>query len=344
MKALMKVAKGPEGVMIQDIPEPQPKPGEIKVRVHACGICGTDIHIMHDEFFYKAPVVMGHECSGVVAEVGSEVTEFKPGDRVVVDPRVVFCGKCRYCREGLVMLCNDGLSVGVGVNGAFAQYLTVPAQSAFKIPDNVSLDEAALGEPFACSVRGVIERGRVSAGEHVLVSGPGTIGLCTMQVALASGGKVTVAGTSVDRDRLKLASELGAAATIIVDEEDAAARADEITGGAGFDVAFECAGAAASADMCLRLLRKNSLYTQIGLYGKKIEFDLDLALYKEIQITNNFARERTSWEIALRLLGERQVNLLPLISAKLPLADWEKAFGMMVNKQGLKILLDPSVI
>ena len=162
-----------------------------------------------------------------------------------------------------------------------------------------------------------------------------------MQVAIASGGKVVVTGTAADKRRLELASQLGAKATIIVDQEDVNQRVKEITYGNGFDVAFECAGAAASAQSCLQLLKKAGLFVQVALYGKKIEFDHDLALVKEISITNSFASERTSWEKTLRLMQNKQVDVVPLISAKFPLAQWEKAFEMVIKKNGYKVLLIP---
>lgn len=342
MKALLKKGKGFEGVAIEDVAEPKPRSNEIKIRVYSAGICGTDIHIVKDEYPSNYPVIMGHEYSGIVEEAGAEVTDFKPGDRVVSLTAVVTCGHCRYCHEGLLMLCENRLSIGSGVNGAFAEKLVVPAHLAFKIPEGISLDEAALCEPLACVIRGVVERATVKAGDYVLVSGPGTIGQLTSQVAAASGGKVVVTGTSVDKERLKLASSLGAIKTIIVDEEDVHQCVDEVTNGCGFDVAFECAGASRSADMCLQLLKKTGLYGQVGLFGKKIEFDLDLALKKEISITNSYASERTSWEKTLRMLNYKQVNVKPLISGKFLLEDWEKAFDMAINKKGYKILFAPN--
>jgi L-iditol 2-dehydrogenase len=342
MKALLKKLKGPEGMSYEDMPEPKPAKGEIKIKVHAAGICGTDVHILKDEYPAKFPVVMGHEYSGVIHEVGEGVTAFKPGDRVVSLTAVVTCGSCKYCSEGLLMLCSERLSIGSGVNGAFAEYLTVPANLAFKIPDGVSLDEAAACEPLACVVRGVIERGNVKPGDYVYVSGPGLIGQLTMQVAAASGAKVVMAGTSTDMERLKLAASLGASETIIVDKEDVLKRAEEITEGQGFDVAFECSGAAPSADTCLKVLKKTGYYGQVGLFGKKVEFDHDLALMKEINITNSYASERTSWEIALRLLKFKLVNITPLLGPFIPLEDWKKAFDMAINKEGYKIMLKPN--
>jgi len=343
MKGLLKKAIGREGMVLEEVPEPIPAKGEIKIKVHAAGICGTDIHILKDEYPAKFPVIMGHEYSGIVQEVGEGVTAFKPGDRVVSLTAVSTCGNCKYCHEGLLMLCNERLSIGSGVNGAFAEYLTVPANLAFKIPDGVSLDEAATCEPLACVVRAVIERGNVKPGNYVYVSGPGLIGQLTMQVAAASGAKVTMAGISEDAVRLKLAASLGASETIIVDKEDVLKRAEEITEGHGFDVAFECSGAAPSADTCLKVLKKTGYYGQVGLFGKKVEFDHDLALMKEINITNSYASERTSWETALRLLKFKLVNVAPLIGPFMPLEDWEKAFDMAMKKKTCKILLKPNM-
>lgn len=342
MKALLKTKKGLNGVELLEIEEPRVKSHELKVKIHAAGICGTDMHIIHDEYSCNYPVIMGHEYSGIVVEIGNDVTNFQVGDRIVSLTAAVKCEECTYCRSGLYMLCEKRLSIGSGVNGAFAEVMVIPEKIAYKIPDNVSLDEAVLTEPLACMVRCVIERGTVKAGDYVLVSGPGAIGLLTMQVAAASGGNVIVIGTSQDKARLNLASELGAFATIIIDEEDVQNRISEITRNAGVDVAFECAGVGPSANNCLKLLKKTGLFVQVGLYGKKVEFDMDLALTKEINITNGFASEPTSWERALRLLEMKKVNVAPLISTKLPLYEWENAIELVDNKEAFKVLFVPN--
>jgi len=341
MKALQKIHKGKDGVVLRDIKEPIPEDFEVKIKVHAAGICGTDIHIINDEFECSYPVTMGHEYSGTITEVGTKVLNFFPGERVISLTAAKVCGKCKYCREGIYMLCNERKSIGSGVNGAFSQYLTVPADIVYRIPENVSMDEAVLTEPLACVTRCVIERSSVKAGDYVLVSGPGAIGLLTAQVASACGGNVTVVGTSKDIDRLSLAKHLGAIETIIVDQEDYVKRSFKITNGNNFDIAYECSGAEASADVCLNLLKKSSEYVQVGLFGKKIAFDHDLALKKEISITNGFASNATSWEIALRLLKFKKVNLNPLISAKMPISEWKKGVNMVINKEAYKVLLDP---
>lgn len=338
MKALMKLRPGRDGMGLKDIPIPEPKDDEVVIEVAYAGICGTDIHIRSDEYEADAPVVMGHEFSGHVHKLGKNVTNYKVGDAVVSLTAVVTCGHCRYCQEGTPMLCSERKSIGSGVNGAFAQYMVVPARTLYPIPDGVSLKAAALCEPLACCVRGVSEVCRVNAGDIVLVSGPGAIGLLTLQVAKANGAIVYVSGMSSDEPRLRLAMELGAAGTITVDKESLAEATERITGGNGFDVVFECAGVAASADGCLKAVRKSGRFGQIGLFGKPIPFDFDLLLKKEIKLSVGFATTPNSWRTALRLLGEGMVDTLPIASDVFLLDEWEKAFEKMENRQGLKIL------
>ncbi len=339
MKALVKVRPGEGGVALEDVPEPSPKYNEIKIKVHATGICGTDMHIFKDEYPSKYPVTLGHEYSGTVIEIGRDVKKFSVGDSVISLTAVEYCGQCDYCSQGLLMLCENRLSIGSGVNGAFAEYLVVPEHLAFIVPENVSLDEAALSEPLACVVRSVIEMSKIKAGDYVFVSGPGTIGQLTMQVAKACGAKVVVAGTNFDIERLKLAEETGAYAVINVSEEDVKERSKELTFGEGYDIAYECSGAEPSAQTCLEVLKKTGQYVQVGLYGKKILFDHDLALTKEIHMVNSYASERTSWKRAIRLMRNEQLNLKPLISTKLPIEEWEQGFNKAFNKEGFKIFL-----
>lgn len=343
MKALLKLGKGLENVGLKEMPEPEVKDDQIKIKIHAAGICGTDLHIIKDEYPANYPVIMGHEFSGIVVEVGKNVDRFNINDRVVSLTAVVTCGDCKYCKAGLLMLCELRKSIGSGVNGVFAEYISVPANLAFKVPETISLDEAALTEPLACIVRCVIERGSVKPGHNVIVSGPGPIGLLTAQVAKASGGHVTVLGVSNDRKRLELSKELGADEIIMIDTDEGMSKMNEMIDSKGFDVAFECSGVEVSANNCLKFLNKTGLYVQVGLFGKSINFDFDLALMKEINITNGFASEPSSWEIALRLLERRQVNVRPLISNKLSINEWKKGFEISDKKQGYKVLLDPNL-
>ncbi|GIN88020.1 sorbitol dehydrogenase [Heyndrickxia sporothermodurans] len=328
---------------MENVSEPSIGVNEIKIKVHGAGICGTDIHIIQDEYPYDAPVIMGHEYSGIVVEAGIGVEDFLPRDRVVSLTAISTCGTCSYCRQGLLMLCNERKSIGSGVNGAFAEYIVVPAAAAYKIPARVSMDAAVLTEPLACVVRCVMERGQVNAGDLVIISGPGTIGMLALQVAKANGGNVVVTGTAKDKDRLKLALELGAYAVINFEEEGSYEKLMSLTNNKGFDVAIECAGVEASLNSCIQLLRKQGTHIQMGLFGKKVEFDSDLALMKEIHFINGYATEPTSWEIALRLLEFNHVKVEKLISNKVSIYHWEKALELAINKVGYKTIIIPSL-
>jgi L-iditol 2-dehydrogenase len=340
VKALVK-KDNTENLVIDDIPEVPVEPGLVKIEVKYAGICGTDLHILKNEYKHDVPIVPGHEFSGVIVEVGEADGPFKIGDRVVSLTTAQTCGICDYCISGIRMLCKKRRSIGTHVQGVFTKYLTIDQKLVLKIPGHISLEEAALTEPLACAVHGVMEMSRVSAGDVVYISGPGTIGLMAMQVSRAEGGLVVVAGTSADQDRLKLAADLGAEYTIELGVAEPRQVVDDLTDGYGADVAVECAGAEASAKSCLEVLRGRGRYHQLGLYGREINVNLDHFVFKEIYISTSYATTFSSFKRALRLMDLGKVDMKPLVSAVYPLEDWEKAFTMFENKEGFKILLCP---
>lgn len=341
MRALVKKNYDDDFLTLEEIEKPKVKPGELLVEVHAAGICGSDIHILNNEYPSTPPVVLGHEYSGIVSELGEGVDQFSVGDRVVSLTAVQTCGKCRYCMQGLRMLCKQRKSIGSGINGAFSEFITIPANLSFKIPDNISMDEAVLSEPLACVVRGVLERGKANVSEYIYVSGPGIIGQLAVQIAAANGCYVVVGGTKKDKNRLDLAIKNGAKSSIVVDEENFHDRIGEETEGQGFDVVYECSGAQASSQFCLQVVKRGGRYNQLGLFGNPIKFDMDLALMKEVEISNSYASEWTSWERALYLQSQGKVNLKSLIGPKFPLEKWQEAFKTVINKQSFKVFLVP---
>lgn len=343
MKALYKMHKGEDGMLFRtDAPMPEPAADEVRIKVYYCGVCGTDLHIMRDEFACFPPLIIGHEFSGVVDSFGENVRGFAKGDRVVSMTAAGFCGECEFCRKGLLMLCYEKRGLGSGHNGAFAEYMVMKADRVFHLPQGLSMQEAALCEPIACTVRGAVERATVKPGDYVYVAGPGAIGQLVAQLAKISGAHVTVAGTDADIERLKLAKEICADETVNVQKEDTLARAKEITKGSLYDVVFECSGAAASAETCLDVVKKTGKFNQVGLYGKPIPFDMDKALFKELDLSNSYSAERTSWVILMRLLEQKRLNIRPLVSKVLPLEEWRTAFEMFDKKEGYKILLQCS--
>lgn len=341
MKAVMKTASGAGHIEVREIDEPAPPPGHVKIAVRAAGICGTDLHIYHDEYRSWPPVVLGHEVSGQVAEVGTGVERVRPGDRVTTETYFSTCGACRFCRAGRINLCPRRRSIGSAVNGGFTSYLIVPERNVHLLPDNVSDLAGALTEPLACVVHGALELPRVTPEDLAVVAGPGTIGLLTVQAVKAAGARVVVLGTDADPHRLRLAAELGADHVFNVQRDDYEAAVKDLTGGDGADIVYECSGAGPAAQMLLTLARRGGQYAQIGLFGKPVSWDLEQVCYKELTVTGSNASVPSAWERALKLMAGGYVRAEPLISSVLPLTEWRAAFDAFERRDGLKTVLQP---
>lgn len=338
MRGVAKLKQGEGHVGMLDVPEPTLIPNHVLIEVKAAGLCGTDLHIYHDEYPSRPPVIMGHEIAGTVAEVGAGVTSCRAGDRVTSETFFHVCGRCDFCRDGYPNLCPARLSIGSGVHGAFTRYLLVPEQNVHHLPPHVDEMEGALTEPLACCVH-ALERTRVEPSDVVVVSGPGAIGLLMMQVVKAAGATVVLLGTAADEARLDLGRELGADVVLNVAEGRVDDTVKAMTDGLGADAVFECSGAAPSARNCLTLVRRRGRYTQVGLFGKSIEWDQDQICYKEIEFSGSFATVPSAWRKALALLANRQVQTRPLITHTWPLDEWKQAFETFERRAGLKNVL-----
>lgn len=343
MKALVKYASGPGNVALRDVEEPAPGPGQVKVEVKAAGICGSDLHIYHDdiEIPIEPPVVMGHEFAGVVVERGEGVERVELGDRVTCETSASFCGRCLHCRVGSYNMCAHRKVVGYAVDGCFARYSVVNEHQVHILPDNVDFIAGALTEPLACCVHAVIEKTPIAAGDVVVITGPGTIGLLCLQLVQAAGGFPVVCGTSEDAKRLQLARRLGAEATLDVTTENLLDWLAAHTETGAADVFLECAGAPAAARLGLEATRRGGRYTQIGLFSGPFELAFDRIAYKELHVTGALGQRWTSWRRALALMGQGKVETRVLVSHVLPLSQWEDAFRLVEEREGLKIVLQP---
>jgi L-iditol 2-dehydrogenase len=324
MKAVVKTHRGVGHVVYIDFPEPEPGPGTVKIRVKA-----------------TAPVVLGHEFSGQVVALGPGVTNAQVGDRVLSELPVEPCGRCRYCQTGRLNLCLNRKGLGWSANGSFAEYLIAEEQVLHRIPDGIDYDIAALIEPLAVASHGVVEMTGVRTGDLVYISGPGPIGLLAAQVARSEGAMVVIGGIGADQNRLNLARRLNIDRVINVEEEDPAAVLQNLSGGLGADVIFECSGAQAAAAQCLNAVRKGGKYTQIGLYGKPIQLDFDRMVMKELRMQGVFSSNWRAWDRALRLVAQNRIELEPLISHRFPLSEWRRAFDLLWSREALKVLLQP---
>lgn len=338
MKALMKTQRGPGFVEIRDVEPPKPGPGEVLIEVKACGVCGTDIHVLHDEFPYWPPVILGHEFSGQIVEAGAGVTAYKVGDRVVGEPHTQACGRCYLCRTGNIQICAAKRSPGWGIDGAFTRYLKMPELLLHRIPENVSYETAAVVEPAANTVHDVIERAKVEAGDFAVVVGPGPIGLLAAMTARAGGARrVIVIGAPQDEAvRLKKARELGFETFV----ESGAVL--EMTGGIGADLVIECSGSAGGIASAIDLVRKKGRICAIGLTGKaSIPFPWDKAAFKVCDIIFNLSTSYTSWDRTINLVASGALAIDQVISHKLPLSEWRHGFDEIEAQRALKVLLIP---
>jgi len=342
MKAVVKTRPEPGNVALIDVPEPSAGAGQVVIEVRNAGVCGTDLHIFKSEYVIRPPVTLGHEICGTIAEVGAGVTRFKEGDRVTVNPSAgSLCGECRYCQVGAPFFCVDRSALGSGMDGGFAKYCCVRQEIVFHLPGNLDFEVGALTEPFACALQAVVEVTLIEPGDLVVVSGPGPMGIMCSMLAKARGARVVLLGTSGDAERLAVGRRVGADHIVDVGTEDAKGIVEDLTQGYGADVVFECAGAEASAALCLDLVRKMGRYTQVGLFGKRLEMDLDKVVVKQVHLQGSMCHTWETWERTLRLLGQDLIDLRPLISRRLPLSRWEEAFESMLAKKDIKILLFP---
>jgi L-iditol 2-dehydrogenase len=344
MQALVKTQKGVGFLELREVPEPVPGPGEVLIKVKACGICGTDVHVYYDKFPYWPPVILGHEFSGEVVAAGPEAGRFEIGARVVGEPHTQACGHCDLCRTGNIQICPTKRSPGWGIDGAFTEYLKMPEKLLHRIPDSMSYDTAAVVEPTANTVADVIERGRVMAGEFVVVLGPGPIGLLAAMAARAAGARqVVVAGTTADEAvRLAKARALGFETVVNVQKQKLAEIVMDLTGGTGADLVVECSGAAASIASTVDLIRKKGRICVIGLTGKDtIPFPWDKAAFRVCEVIFNMSTSYTSWDRTIHLIASGQLPAGEVISHRMPLGEWRHAFEEIEAQRALKVLLFP---
>jgi L-iditol 2-dehydrogenase len=341
MIAVRKLARGAGNIELQQVKEPVAGPGQVVLEVAAAGICGTDLHIYLDEFATDPPVTIGHELAGRVVEVGAGVAEWQAGDRVTSETYFHTCGRCLHCRRGRPNLCKERRSIGSKADGAFARYLLVPATNLHRLPDSLDLESAALTEPLACTVHGVIDTAQVRAGDRVAISGPGPIGLLALQLARAAGASVVMLGTDADAGRLELAAQLGADGTINVQRVSNPAEAAADLLGSAADLVIECSGAAPAAQTLLDIVGRGGRYCQMGLYGRPVTLDLDVVCYKELVVTGSNATVPSAWPRAIRLLESGLVDARALITHRFALEHWDDALATVTDKAGVKVLLRP---
>jgi 2-desacetyl-2-hydroxyethyl bacteriochlorophyllide A dehydrogenase len=332
------VFPAPETAVVERVPDPSCKPDEVVVRVGATGICGTDLHIFHNEYMSKFPVIPGHEFGGEIVEVGQEVTDFRVGERVAVDPNL-YCGHCYFCRTEKANHCLNWEGVGITRPGSFAQYVAAPARAAYRLPDTMTDAQAAFVEPVSC-VANAMKRLRVYPADDVLIFGAGPMGLVLLQV-LRHSGAAKVVVVEKQPDRLQLARQLGAAAAMAPGPDQAGALRELAP--YGFSIVIDATGIPAVIEQAFNYLAPRGQYLQFGVTPNDATIRVSPydIFHKDWTIIGSFAVCYT-FEQSIAWIANGVVDVKPLISDTLPLSGFISGFESFAAGKTLKVQLLPN--
>ena len=329
----------------KEVPDPVLKPGEVLVEVKASGICGSDIHGMDGSTGRRIPpVIMGHEASGIIRETGSDVTGWKNGDRVTFDSTIYPLDDW-YTRKGMYNLSDGRMVLGVSAkefrrDGAYAEYVAVPAHILYKIPGNVSFTKAAMVEPAAVALHAV-NLTPVQAGDTAVVVGTGMIGLFIIQM-LSLSGCTRIVAVDIDNDKLELAGGLGATLLINPEETSVETEISGIAGGRGADVAFEAVGTGKAVNTGVNALRKGGTLTLVGNLQSTVEIPLQKVVTGQLRLQGSCAING-EYQAVLDLMEREKVNTEIILSTEAPLSEGADWFRRLYNKENglIKVVLIP---
>jgi threonine 3-dehydrogenase len=338
MKALVKQEAAP-GIWVQDIPTPAIGPNDLLIKVRRTAVCGTDMHIYHwDEWARKTipvPMAVGHEFCGEVVKIGSEVSGFSVGDRVSGEGHIT-CGHCRNCRAGRRHLCRNTVGIGVNRPGCFAEYLSLPAFNAFKLPDSITDDIAAILDPLGNAVHTTLAFDVV--GEDVLITGAGPIGIMACAVARFVGARHIVI-TDVNEFRLDLARRMGATLALNVQRDSLDQAMQQLGMQEGFDVGLEMSGNPAAFREMLRTLHHGGSIALLGIPSADVAIDWNQVIFKGLTIKGIYGREMFETWYKMAALLQSGLDVTPVITHHLPYAEFKRVFEIMESGQAGKIVM-----
>ncbi|AFH94025.1 L-threonine 3-dehydrogenase [Providencia stuartii] len=339
MKALSKLKAEP-GIWMAEVPKPELGHNDVMIKIRKTAICGTDVHIYNwDEWSQKTipvPMVVGHEYIGEIVEIGQEVKGFKIGDRVSGEGHIT-CGHCRNCRGGRTHLCRNTIGVGVNRPGCFAQYLVLPAFNAFKIPDNIPDEIAAIFDPFGNAVHTALSFDLV--GEDVLVSGAGPIGIMAAAVCRHVGARHVVI-TDINDYRLELAKKMGVTRAVNVGRENLKDVMKELGMQEGFDVALEVSGSPAAFHSMLDTMNHGGRIALLGIPSSEMAIDWSKVIFKGLFIKGIYGREMFETWYKMATLIQSGLDLSPIITHQFSIDDFQKGFDVMRSGQSGKVILN----
>jgi L-iditol 2-dehydrogenase len=344
MPAVVHYELSPGSCELRSVSVPEIGPEDVLLRVAAVGVCGSDVHQYHNTHSWpvNVPVILGHEFSGEIEQLGDRVEGFAPGQRVVSETAAVIDPSSLFCRSGRYNLDPSRRGFGYGVDGAMAPYVRVPARCLHTLPATLDFATAALTEPCCVAYQAVVESSPVDPGDLVVVLGPGPIGLLCAQLAKLSGaGDVVMVGVGRDRERLELARRHWASAVFEVERDDVSGALCDMGDGFGADVVIDASGSSAALEAALRWVRPEGHITKVGWGPQPLGFSLDPLVQKAVTVKGSFSHTYPVWERVVRLLACGQVDPGPLISRVSPLEEWEECFEGMGKGELVKAVLLP---
>ncbi|NHN34952.1 zinc-dependent alcohol dehydrogenase family protein [Paenibacillus agricola] len=341
---LAAVLHKPEDMRVEEVLVPEIGENEILIAVQRCGICGTDPHIYRGHFPAPTPLIQGHEFSGVVARIGSAVNTVQVGDHVTADINIS-CGKCFYCRMGQKLFCEEITQIGVHINGAFAQYVKVPESNIYKLPEDMSWEDAAYIEPLACVIRGQ-ERANITMGSTVAIIGAGPMGLVHAQLARLNGASKVII-TEMNAVRIEKAKSLGIDHVIDASAQDPVKAVFDLTEGRGADFVIEAVGAVPTYQQAFQMVRRGGVLVTYGAAPANAVMEIKpFEIYsKELTIVGSYAGTYDTWLKAIHLISSKRFKPTDIITKTIPLQQVEDGVReAMTNKDTIKIIVDCTTV
>lgn len=326
----------PFSVELREVPIPAIGRDDILLQVAAVGVCGSDLHMWSGDHGWKVnyPCVLGHEFAGHVAEVGSDVAGFQPGDRVVSETAAVIDPNNPMSRRGLYNLDPTRRGYGAAVDGAMTRFVRVPQRIVHKVPAGLAFERAALTEPCAVAYNATVVNADIAPGDRIVVLGPGPIGILCAALARLRGAEVAVVGLEKDRPRLRVAERYGCT-SLLGDAQEWSREAD----GLGADGVIDATGVSPALQVALDLVRPAGWISKVGWGPQPCGFSLDALVQKNVRLQGSFSHNWPIWERILRLLATNQLDLTPVVGGLWKLEDWQTAFRTMHSGEIVKAVL-----
>ncbi|MFQ5571836.1 MAG: zinc-binding dehydrogenase [Rhodothermales bacterium] len=340
MRAAVLTQPG-EMLEIKEVPRPTPGPGQVLVKVAACGVCHTDLHYIEHGVptFKPPPVILGHEASGTVAELGEGVDGLDVGTRILV-PAVVTCGKCRFCRMGRENICTSMVMFGNHVDGAYAEYFLAPAKDVFSLPDSVPLEEGSvIADAISTPYHAVVNRGNVRAGDVVVVFGCGGVGINAVQMAATCGAKVIA--VDISEKKLDWAKAFGASECVNASEHARVSKVIKKLTGGGADVAFEVIGRPETIEAAFDCVRPGGRLVVVGYTDKPVSLSAAKIMFREVEVVGSLGCRPVDYPRIIQMCAEGNIKVKDMVTHRFGLEDISEAFRLMHTGESLRSIVIP---